>query len=143
VRDLRPQAEKPEEIFKESETQNLVAAAAKTATWVGGEIARAKWEEMRGKSLLPGKKRVYTVWEEISCSPPVSITEREFTDYPGVQNATRHGRWEMAGGGGDPRQACALAVRYEIRKFLQRRLLRKLCDFVFNEKEGAPFKKLE
>ncbi len=121
-----PDPENPSKTIGEAtEGGKLAGQAAKVATWVGAEIARAKYEEMSGKSYLPGKKRVYTVFEEIKCEPR-TIEGGE------VYRKKVPGGWVW--------NSCKDAVRVQIRVYFQKKLLRKVCDRALNYKLGQPFK---
>lgn len=101
------------------------AAAAKVATWVGAEIARARYEDITGSSMLPGKKRVYTIFEQIKCEP---------TSLDG----TPVFRKQIPGG--YVWNSCKDAVKLEVRKYFQTKLLRRMCDKILDQKLGKPFK---
>ena len=123
---LRPDPNNPEGTLGQgSEAGKDAAKLAKTFPWVGAELARAKYEEILGRSLLPGKKRVYTIFEKISCNASDSIGTPLYK--------TKIGpiwRWN----------SCEGAVRYEIRKYFQTKLLRDVCDGIFRDPLGKPFK---
>ncbi len=102
-----------------------VAAAARISTWVGGEIARAKYEDISGKSLLPGKKRVYTIFEKIKCEPKTPEGRPIF-------KKKVPGGWYWS--------SCMDAVKLEVRKYFQTKLLRRVCDKILSQKLGEPFK---
>ncbi len=102
-----------------------VATAARISTWVGAEIARAKYEDISGKSLLPGKKRVYTIFEKIKCEPK-TIEGRP------VFKKKIPGGWYW--------NSCKDAVKLEVRKYFQTKLLRRVCDKILGQKLGEPFK---
>lgn len=110
---------------KGSDAGKQAALAARVATWVGTEIARAKYENISGRSVLPGKKRVYTIFEKIQCEPK-----------------TKDGRdiYRKKIPGGAVWSSCSDAVNLQIRQYFQRKLLRRTCDHIFNYKLGEPFK---
>jgi hypothetical protein len=119
----RPDVNAPEKLFNDTpEAAKEVGLAAKTATWVGAEIARAKYENLSGKSMLPGKKKVYTIYEQVTCEPKSYVADLGM----GIK---KYGK-------------CEEAVKFEVRKFIQTRILRKACDasFLFNSPLGKPFK---
>ncbi len=121
-----PSANDPESaVGKGSEAGKIASTVAKTLPWVGAEIARAKFEDILGRSLLPGKKRVYTIFEKISCRA---------SDATGVPTyKSKHGIfWKW--------QSCESAVRYELRKYIQKHMLREICDAVFQDHLGKPFR---
>ena len=101
------------------------AIAARVATWVGAEVARAKYENISGRSVLPGKKRVYTIFEKIQCEPK-----------------TEDGRdiYRKKIPGGAVWSSCKDAVNLQVRKYFQTKLLRRTCDHILNHKLGEPFK---
>lgn len=116
----RPDKNNPGSIVKEnSDTARAAGLAAKTAVWVGAELARNKYQEISGHSLLPGKKRVYTIFEEVKCKPDFYVSK--------VGPVTRYER-------------CSEAIRYEIKRWIHTKLLRRACDNIFNSKLGEPFK---
>lgn len=102
-----------------------VSAAARIATWVGAEIARAKYEDIAGKSLLPSKKRVYTIFENIKCEPKAM-------DGRPIFKKKVPGGWYW--------NSCKDAVKLEVRKYFQTKLLRRVCDKILRQKLGDPFK---
>lgn len=111
---------------KNPRAAEIASEAARIATWVGPEIARAKYEDMSGESLLPGKKRVFTIFEKVHCKPHKTngtgdLQRKEVAGIP---------YWND----------CAAAVRYEVRKYVQRKLLRPVCDKVLGHHLGEPFK---
>ena len=115
----KPSRHDPRTVFEDEEMVEAAGAAAKTAAWVGAEFARAKYEDILGKSLLPGKKRVYTIFEKVTC-------KSEFY-------RTKIGpiyKWER----------CKEAAQLEVKKFIQTRLLRKICDKILGSPLGKPFK---
>jgi hypothetical protein len=101
------------------------ALAARVGTWVGAELARARYEELSGRSLLPGKNRIYTIYESIKCEPKTQ-------DGRDIFKKKIPGGWVWS--------SCQDAVKLEVRKYFQQRLLRRACDKIFNYKLGAPFK---
>ena len=144
IHDARPSADDPTSAFRhanegssneaypENKQHNDKAAeiaknSAQIATWVGAELARAKYEQMHGSSLLPGKKRVYTIWEQVKCKAPVKK----------VKFLKEIGTWETESG--NPSEGCTEAIRIELKKFLQKKLLRKACDSILDGKLGKPF----
>ncbi len=123
---LLPDPKEPEAVVgRNTETGRAVAKAAQISTWVGAEIARAKYEEISGRSLLPGKKRVYTIFEKISCEPKTP-EGRE------IYRKQIPGGWVW--------NSCGDAVKLEVRKYFQTKLLRRVCDKVLSQKLGEPFK---
>ncbi len=73
-----------------------------------------------GQTLVAGKKRVYTVWGRVSCKSKTRYIVLPF----GIK------QWED----------CDEAIKFEVRKFVQKRILRRLCDYIFFSKAGEPFK---
>lgn len=106
-------------------TAKVISEAARISTIVGTEIYRARYEEILGKSLLPGKKRVYTIFEEISCQPEDEAGVPIYQKKVGPVWA-----WEQ----------CNAAIRYEVTKYFQKRLLRKVCDTALASPIGGPFR---
>lgn len=110
---------------KNNQAAEIAGEAARIATWVGPEIARAKYEDMSGESLIPGKKRIFTIFEKIHCKPKKSDGgELKRAELAGIPY------WND----------CAAAVRYEVRKYVQRKLLRPICDKVLDHHLGEPFR---
>lgn len=122
----RPNPKDPEQTMGSGTDAGRVAgAAARISTWVGAEIARAKYEEISGKSFLPGKKRVYTIFEKVTCEPKTK-------DGRDIYRKKLPGGWVW--------NSCEDAVKLEVRKYFQTKLLRRVCDKILNQKLGEPFK---
>lgn len=120
----RADPKKISEAFDDSSTAKIAGLSAKLGVWVASEIARAKLEDLSGRSFLPGKKRVYTIFEKIECRASGGQGEQA------VKLKTPIG-WVWT--------SCKAAISYELRKYFQTRLLRRVCDKVFNYKLGEPF----
>lgn len=116
-------------IFNE-QAKELATNAARGVTYVGAEIARLKYEQMSGKSFLRGNKRVYTIWEEVSCvDDSIHIMEKK-----GPFGTIS--RYQDADG---TASGCAAAVRYKIRAYFLEKFMRRFCDDVLKERLGEPF----
>jgi hypothetical protein len=87
-----------------------IAAAA--APWVTAEVLRARKEEMGGANALPGDHRIYAVWEKVQCSSPST----RLTISTGSVSVKKY-------------ESCDAAIRFEVYKFIQKDLLRKVCDW--------------
>lgn len=118
----RPDPKNPKTITANPETAAAIQAAATAATWVGAEAARLKYAEITGKNHISGGRRVYTVWESVECVYPstkieVSGSVGSFAYY----------------------ESCQAGIKLEIYKFIQTKLLRKICDMT-GETVGKPWK---
>lgn len=97
-------------------------SAAGPVVFAGSEIARMKSAQLGGNNPITGDRRIYTIWEKISCtSPSVKITE-QVKPLPSVTFY----------------DSCSSAVKYEVYKYIQLKLLRRICDS-FGETQGKPW----
>lgn len=88
---------------------------------IAAEIARNKNAQKNGDNLIPGDKRIYTVWEKIECK---SETQKVTTEILG----NRLSKYSN----------CEKAIQLEVYKYIQTKLLRKICD-LFGQKVGKPW----
>ena len=109
----RPNPYKGKTITKRNDTANMIEQAAFASTIAGIELTRAKYSDITGDNHLPGKKRIYTIWEKIECHYPSKI----------IQTRTRAGSKKDY-------ESCKSAVKFEVYKFIQKKLLRKICDYL-------------
>lgn len=113
----------PRTITTDPKTQEILLNAATAAPWVAGEIARNRLSEMTGSNPIKGDRRIYTVFEKISCVYPSARVTTKVGIAPEIRKY----------------DSCRSAVRYEVYKYIQTKFLRKICD-AFYQKEGAPWK---
>lgn len=118
----RPNPKDASTIVSRDDTAAQIQAAATAAAFVGIEASRMKYADITGKNHLPGSRRIYTVWERIQCTYPAQKT----TINVGSFRATTY-------------DSCTNAVRYELYKYIQTRLLRRICD-AMGEEVGKPWK---
>lgn len=71
-----------------------------------------------------GDRRIYTVFEKIDCTYPVTRVTTKIKYAPTVRKY----------------DSCESAIRLEVYKYIQTKLLRKICN-AFGETEGKPWKK--
>jgi hypothetical protein len=118
----RPNPSDAKTIVDRDDTAAQIQAAATAATFVGIEASRMKYADITGKNHLPGSRRIYTIWENIVCTYPAQKTTVEIG---GVQTTTY--------------DSCTNAVRYELYKYIQTKLIRRICD-AMGEEVGKPWK---
>ena len=109
-------------IAKNDDSANLMAQAARSAAWAGPELARMKYAEMTGTNHVPGDRRIYTIWEQVSCDPGVEI----------VRTETKLGSISIY-------TSCEEAVKLEVMKYVHLKLLRRICDGL-GQTTGKPWK---
>jgi hypothetical protein len=100
-------------VGKASGREMAVGAAAAAAPWVTAEALRAKEGEMRGSNIITGDRRIYTVWEKVQCTSPST----RLTISTGPVTVKKY-------------ESCESAIRFEVYKFVQQELLRKVCDWM-------------
>ncbi len=115
--------EDPRSITDNSATRDILVNAATAAPWVAAEIARNRLSEMTGYNPIKGDRRIYTVFEKIQCVYPSTRTTTKIGIAPEVRKY----------------DSCRSSVRYEVYKYIQTKLLRKICD-AFGQTEGMPWK---
>jgi hypothetical protein len=118
----RPDPNNAKTIVDRDDTAAQIQAAATAAAFVGIEASRMKYADITGKNHLPGSRRIYTIWEQIVCTYPAQKTT---LDVGGVQTTTY--------------DSCTNAVRYELYKYIQTKLIRRICD-AMGEEVGKPWK---
>jgi hypothetical protein len=118
----RPNPSDAKTIVDRDDTAAQIQAAATAAAFVGIEASRMKYADITGKNHLPGSRRIYTIWEKIVCTYPAQKTTVEVG---GVQTTTY--------------DSCTNAVRYELYKYIQTKLIRRICD-AMGEEVGKPWK---
>jgi hypothetical protein len=99
-----------------------VGVAAAAAPWVTAEILRARKGEMGGTNILPGDRRIFTVWEKVQCTSP----SKRLTISTGPVTVKKY-------------ESCQAAIRFEVYKYIQKELLRKVCDWT-GATVGKPWK---
>lgn len=116
--------------------------AAGPAPWVAAELARNSADNARGMNMFPGNKRVYTVWDNITCKSSVAkVTVRLGGATILKQYYARNPNGSLSG------PSCRGFIHFELYKLFQTELLRQLCDLMSQIKVlpgdqslGAPFK---
>jgi hypothetical protein len=108
-------------VGKASGREMAVGAAAAAAPWVTAEALRAKEGEMRGNNLVTGDRRIYTVWEKVQCTRP----NTRLMISTGPVTVKKY-------------ESCESAIRFEVYKFVQTELLRKIGDWM-EERVGRPW----
>lgn len=108
-------------VGKASGGEMAVGAAAAAAPWVTAEALRAREGEMSGGNVVAGDRRIYTVWEKVQCTSP----SMRLTISTGPVTVKKY-------------ESCESAIRFEVYKFVQQELLRKVCDWM-GEKVGTPW----
>lgn len=116
--------------------------AAGPIPWSAAEIARSKSDDLSGKNTFEGNKRVYTVWDNVTCK---SSFAKVTTTLGGVE--INHQYYSMNPNGSLGAPSCKAWVHFELYKYFQKELLRQLCDLMAKVKIlpgdqslGAPFK---
>ncbi|MCB9228966.1 MAG: hypothetical protein H6618_05085 [Deltaproteobacteria bacterium] len=117
-----------ETITRNEKTADLLATAARSDAWVGNEMIRMRIDEIIGINYLPGDRRIYTIWEEVTCNPGFEIIKTKILS-PLLPAKISYSKYS----------SCEHAIRFEIRKFVQRKLLRRICD-ALNQPVGKPWK---
>ncbi|MBF0206356.1 MAG: hypothetical protein HQK53_05650 [Oligoflexia bacterium] len=133
ITDTRQRVERPrqiEQVTNDPALQNMIRLGAMAAPWVVSETIRAKYGEIQGKNYLPGDRRIYTIWEKIECT---AKARRVDVDISGVNMSRNY--LDEAGN-----ISCKEAIKYEVYKYVQTKLLREICDLI-GDKEGDPWKK--
>lgn len=96
--------------------------ASGPAPFAAAELARMKMAQLGKDNPLPGDRRIYTIWEKVSCiSQSTKVTE-QVNPLPSVTFY----------------DSCTSAVRFEVYKYIQLKLLRRICDSL-GETEGKPW----
>lgn len=96
--------------------------ATGTAPFLASEVTRMKAAQLGKGNVLSGDRRIYTIWEKISCvSQSTKVTE-QVRPLPSVTFY----------------DSCTSAVRFEVYKYVQLKLLRRICDS-FGATEGKPW----
>ncbi len=119
----RPDPKDPSTLSSNSGTNAAIAAAATAAPWVAAEVARAKYSEILGNNPVPGNKRIYTVWEKIQCTYPSTRLTIKVGLAPEIRKY----------------ENCQAAIRFELYKYIQLKLIRKICDLL-GQDVGKPWK---
>lgn len=99
-----------------------VSLSAAAAPWVTAETARARRGELEGTNVVPGDRRIYTIWEKVQCS---SESRRLTISQGGVETKKY--------------EDCRAAIRFELYKFVQLEILRKACDWM-RQPVGKPWR---
>lgn len=94
---------------------------SRSAAYSAFEANRYSNTAMGNSNSVGGDKRIYTIWEKVSC---VGSTTRVKTTFPVSVTAY---------------SSCRDAIKYEARKYFQIKYLRKLCDFL-GHSTGKPWK---
>lgn len=119
----RPDGKRPETITKNKAAQEAIILGAAAAPWVAAEVTRASYAQMTGYNPIKGDRRIYTIWEKIDCTYP---STRTTIHLGGIQAMKKY-------------DSCESAIRYEVYKYVQTKMLRKICN-AFGQREGKPWK---
>lgn len=92
------------------------------APFLSAELARMKSAQLGKNNPLSGDRRIYTIWENVSCISQSSKVTEQVSPLPSVTFY----------------DSCTSAVRFEVYKYIQLKLLRRICDS-FGETEGKPW----
>lgn len=96
--------------------------ASGPAPFAGAELARMRMAQLGKNNPLSGDRRIYTIWEKVSCvSQSTKVTE----EVKPLPSSTFY-------------DSCTSAVRFEVYKYVQLKLVRRICDS-FGETEGKPW----
>ena len=96
--------------------------ASGAAPFLAAEVSRMKAAQLGKGNILSGDRRIYTIWEKVSCvSQSTKVTE-QVRPLPSVTFY----------------DSCTSAVRFEVYKYVQLKLLRRICDS-FGATEGKPW----
>lgn len=114
----------PSTLTTRTDTQDAILMASAAAPWVASEIARNKLSEMTGFNPVKGDRRIYTIWEKIECTYPSTRLTISSTLSP--IDIKKY-------------ESCRATFRYEAYKYVQKELLRRICDG-FGSTEGLPWK---
>ncbi|MBY0517485.1 MAG: hypothetical protein K2P81_11280 [Bacteriovoracaceae bacterium] len=96
--------------------------ASGAAPFLAAEVSRMKAAQLGKGNILSGDRRIYTIWEKVSCvSQSTKVTE-QVRPMPSVTFY----------------DSCTSAVRFEVYKYVQLKLLRRICDS-FGATEGKPW----
>lgn len=127
---------------QDTDSKDLAKSIEAAAPWIAAEIARAQYGNIMGSNFLPGNKRIYVIWEKITCDAPfIKVTVKHdfgeqsiYKDLPetGVKNPD-YSQFESAG------PSCRTAIRYELYKRFQTKYMRDWCDLL-GKGLGEPFK---
>lgn len=93
---------------------------SKAGAWSALEYQRYKKSSMGEGNELGGNRRIFTVWEKITC---VNKTKKIENSFPPVTEYS----------------SCRDAIKYEVYKYVQLKFTRKMCNFI-GYKEGYPWK---
>lgn len=118
----RPNPEDGRTITQRDDTAQIISNVARSSAMASAEIARAKLSDISASNPLPGRKRVYTIWERIQCEYPATVT-----------------KWSNGMAKFSVYDSCESAVKFKVKEFVQLKLLRKICDLM-GQKIGGPFK---
>ena len=81
-----------------------------------------KYAELTGRNLIPGDRRIYTLWEKVDCTPDFHLTHFKTSLFEMKYYSN-----------------CKAAVKFEVIKYVHTKLLRKICDLM-SQKAGDPWK---
>ncbi|MGE3610636.1 MAG: hypothetical protein AB7I27_13680 [Bacteriovoracaceae bacterium] len=87
------------------------------------ELARQAKAQSTGSNEVGGDRRIYTIFEKISCVHPSTLVT---VKTPLGVSTTKY-------------DSCITAIQYEVYKYIQTKYLRKICD-AFKQTEGQPWK---
>lgn len=145
VMDTKERVDRPnsDDFYPDKTSDNLKKSIAGAFPWVAAEIVRAQYSNLTGHNILPGNKRVYTVWEKVTCDLDFILVEEkagtsafnvripEYFDIP--EQNTKNPSYETLG-----RPSCRTAIRHYLRERFQLAYLRPFCDLI-GQNLGKPF----
>ena len=133
----------PDSFYPDKTSDELKKSMAAAFPWVAAEIVRAQYANLTGHNILPGNKRVYTVWEKVTCDLDFIIVEEkagtsaikvnlpQYFDIP--EQNKKNPSYDSIG-----RPSCRTAIRHYLRERFQLAYLRQFCDLIGQEL-GKPF----
>jgi len=119
----RPRASDPSSLVQNSSSAQAIIEATGAVPWVAAEVARSKYSEILGANPIPGDRRIYTIWEKISCTYPSTRITIKIGPGPEIRKY----------------ENCQSAIRFEVYKYIQTKLLRKICDLL-GQTVGTPWR---
>ncbi len=96
--------------------------ATGAAPFLAAELTRMKSAQLGKGNALSGDRRIYTIWEKVSCVAQSTKVTEQVKPLPSVTFY----------------DSCTSAVRFEVYKYVQLKLLRRICNS-FGETEGKPW----
>lgn len=94
--------------------------ASRAGAWIASEGSRYATTSSGGQNSISGNRRIYTIWEKIKCKSKTTKVENSFPPLIVYKS-------------------CQDTIQYEVYKYIQLKLLRKICN-ALKQEEGAPWK---